>query len=283
MKQKFTLIAFACASALILFTSASQMSESPNGKVGKNGSPGEQTCLNGCHSSYTLNSGSGSVAINVVGVTNGEYVPGQSYTVEVTVAYAGRSLFGFGCEALLSSGANAGTLTAGSDSHTGNATVSGNSRRTVTQNQNSGAIANTKTWSFTWAAPAAGGDVTFYAAGLAANGNGNESSDYVYTTNLTLSSAVGVLEVDQADLALQVFPNPTQDLVQLNYTLQNSGTVEVQLFDVRGSLIRSMGKSNQGVGAVNQTFSIADLAAGTYCIQLRLDGQLMASRLVNKQ
>ncbi|MFM7730788.1 MAG: T9SS type A sorting domain-containing protein, partial [Flavobacteriales bacterium] len=122
-----------------------------------------------------------------------------------------------------------------------------------------------------------------YAVGNATDGNGNENNDYVYTTNLTLSPAVGVLEADQADLALQVFPNPTQDLIQLNYTLPNSGTVEVQLFDVRGSLIRSMGKSNQGVGAVNQTFSIADLAAGAYCIQLRLDGQLMASRLVNKQ
>ncbi|MBL0316088.1 MAG: hypothetical protein IPP69_10005 [Flavobacteriales bacterium] len=59
-------------------------------------------------------------------------------------------LFGFGFEALLSSGANAGTLTAGTGSHALNATVSGNSRKTITHLEDSGLVTGTKTWSFTW-------------------------------------------------------------------------------------------------------------------------------------
>ncbi|MBW3624913.1 MAG: hypothetical protein KY468_16045, partial [Armatimonadetes bacterium] len=40
------------------------------------------------------------------------------------------------------------------------------------------------TWSFQWTAPPQGsGNVTFYAAGNAANGNSSASGDFIYTTN----------------------------------------------------------------------------------------------------
>jgi hypothetical protein len=175
----------------VVMMSMSSSEDSPDGKAGHNGSPGEQTCAKStCHTSYTLNSGPGSVSITAPGMTNWQYVPGQTYTINVTVAQNSMPLFGFGFEALLSSGANAGTLTAGTGSHALNATVSGNSRKTITHLEDSGLVTGTKTWSFTWVAPANGAAVTFYAAGNAANNSSSDSGDYIYTTSQAVTAVV---------------------------------------------------------------------------------------------
>lgn len=204
------------------------------GKAGSNGSPGEGTCASGsCHNSFALNSGTGSVAISVVGLINGNmYVPGQTYQVSVTVQQQGIGLFGFGIEALQASGANAGTWTAASDSHILNATVSGNSRATVAHIDNTGFNSNTRTWSFSWTAPVNEIPVTMYAAGNAANGTGSTGGDYIYTTSLSLMPApplqapvieyTGSLVICEGEsVALSVQPEPG-----VSYTWQNSqGTV----------------------------------------------------------
>ncbi|MFM9985833.1 MAG: choice-of-anchor V domain-containing protein, partial [Flavobacteriales bacterium] len=191
MKQRkfFTLMAMALSFGLMSMASYSE--DNDDGRAGHNGSPGEMTCAKStCHTSFTLNSGPGSVSINAVGMTNWHYVPGQTYTIEVTVAQTNFGLFGFGFEALLGSGANAGTLTPGLDNHALNATVLGNSRKTITHDLDDGLSPNSHTFTFTWLAPATAVPVTFYAAGNAANDNNSDQGDYIYTTSQALTPAV---------------------------------------------------------------------------------------------
>jgi Secretion system C-terminal sorting domain len=194
MKGKKNWIAMLLLSSVFLMSMTSDIShydDDEDGKAGHNGSPGEQTCAkSNCHNTYTLNSGTGSVSISVAGMTNWQYVPGQTYNVSVTVAQNNVSLFGFGFEALLSSGANAGTLTAGVGSHALNSTVNANSRKTITHLLDAGTSANSHTFTFTWVAPTNGAAVTFYAAGNAANNNGGDSGDYIYTTSQALTAVV---------------------------------------------------------------------------------------------
>lgn len=171
--------------------SSGHYEESDDGKAGHNGSPGELTCAKStCHTTYTLNSGPGSVSISAPGMANWQYTPGQSYSISVTIAQTSMPLFGFGFEALLASGANAGTLTAGTGSHTLNATVSGNSRKTVTHLLDAGLTTGSHTFTFTWVAPASGAAVTFYAAGNAANNNGTKLGDYIYTTSQAVTAII---------------------------------------------------------------------------------------------
>jgi hypothetical protein len=187
--QKLIVIAGMICTATLLSMSGTYSEENSNGKAGHNGSPGEQTCAkSSCHDTFAVNSGPGEVVIETPGMTNWQYIPGQTYTINVTVSQANRSLFGFGFEALLSSGANAGTLTAGVGSHALNATVLGNSRRTITQLNDAGASANQHTFSFTWVAPSTAEPVTFYAAGNAASNNNSDSNDYIYTTSQAVSA-----------------------------------------------------------------------------------------------
>jgi uncharacterized protein (TIGR03437 family) len=136
------------------------------------GAPGEQTCAR-CHSGAA---GSGSVKITT---TSASYTPGVKQRLTVTVADPTMRRWGFQLTP------TAGTL----------ATVDANVRlNSQYANQTSAGSRNGTTGSVTfevdWTPPAtAANKITIYAAGLAANGNGNTSGDLTYTTSLELSAA----------------------------------------------------------------------------------------------
>ncbi len=158
--------------------------------AGRTGAPlsattSETTC-SACHGAPVAG---GRVSI----LTPTEYVPGQTYTIKVTVAdptpaSATRTLaWGFELTSIKSSDYSmAGSYTPASD--TGTAT--GNSRTYIGQSASGlfEAQPDSASWSFQWTAPAQGaGTVTFYAAGLAADGNGTRNAaDHTYTTSASV-------------------------------------------------------------------------------------------------
>jgi len=230
MKKPLLVLFAALMVAFGLTSMTSNNAEYSAGKAGSNGSPGEGTCASGsCHNNFALNSGGGSVSISVVGLVNGNlYVPGDTYEVNVTVQQQSVGLFGFGLESLQASGANAGSWTPGADSHILNATISGNSRATVTHIDNSGFASNTRTWTFSWTAPANEIPVTMYAAGNAANADNGDNGDYIYTASLNLMPAPalatpvieyagGLVICEDESVALAV-----QSQAGISYTWQNS-------------------------------------------------------------
>ena len=230
MKKNHYVFIVLASIAAGLMSMTSNNAEYSAGKAGSNGSPGEGTCASGsCHNSFALNSGPGDVDVVISGLGAGNlYVPGQTYNVSVTVSQNGFGLFGFGLESLQSSGANAGTFSPGTDSHLLNANVGGNSRTTIAHIDNSGFSTGSRTWSFTWTAPSTPIPVTMYAAGNAANNNGGDGGDYIYTTSLELLPApaleapvvqyLGDLVICEGEsLVLSVDPQ-----TGINYSWENS-------------------------------------------------------------
>lgn len=276
--KKFYHLTFALGTAGVLFFAGI---DSDNGKAGATGSPGENNCRN-CHSTYALNSSLGSIAISST-MTNWEYVPGQTYQISVTVAQTGKNLFGLGFEALLPSGANAGTLTAGTGTTIKNATVSGNSRRNVVHQLNGGASAGTHTFTFTWAAPATDvGPITFYAAGDACNGNGSDTGDYVYTSSQVVNPApTGIIEEAIAPFTFSFYPNPTTEIITVNYALEQSAKVNTTIYDLTGKQIHAE-STNRFPGSQQQSIDVSNLPAGTYLISLNVNGNSTTKRFVKK-
>lgn len=168
---------------IIVFAVFTSEQMSDNGKAAKTGSPNEVYC-DDCHGDFTRNTGGGSITLTSPSMTGFQYTPGQTYNMSVTVSRSGNSLFGIGLEALTSANQNAGTLniTDAASTQIKSATAGGVSRRNIVHTLDGGATANSKVFNFSWTAPAAGtGNVTFYFAGVAGDGDGNESGDYVYS------------------------------------------------------------------------------------------------------
>lgn len=285
MKNRFTIPSFfILASSLFLF-SAQNNQEDPDGKAGATGSPNEVTCADAdCHATYILNSGTGSITISSSDLVNWEYVPGETYTISVTLAKSGLDLFGIGFEALKSNGDNAGTLVAGTDTQIKNKNVGGFQRKSITHDDGTGASADSHTFTFTWHAPTANvGTITFYAAGNACNDNGNENGDYVYTTTQQVSVAVGVYEINRNENLLEVFPNPATNQLTVVQHLNTGGKISFRLFDQRGALVRDFERINHDSGELRRTYDISMLSPGIYMLQTSVDGNTVASKVIEKK
>ncbi len=156
--------------------------------------PTELTCQ-GCHSSFPLNSGPGTLTISGLPAT---YALNQEVTVTITLNQADRLRYGFQATALDDLGRRAGDLTVTEADRTrivdGTGALAG---RQYIEHSAGGFMpngTNQNSWTFKWKAPAQSvGRVTFYVAGNAANGNSNNAIDYIYVTNASVQAAAAAL------------------------------------------------------------------------------------------
>ena len=183
----------------------------PAPPVAVTGAPDEGTCV-GCHYTYDLNSGFGTVYITGLPTV---YTPGQTYTGTITVADPLQQRWGFELTAIDKSmtSANVGTLDVSnpqvSTRRTGT-TDSGYSRIYLSHYWAGGAAIDgsypgqksSASWNFTWTAPAAtAGDISFFAAGNAAEGGVSPEYDYIRTTSFVSHAPTGITALSSyADL-----------------------------------------------------------------------------------
>ncbi|HEX9951533.1 MAG TPA: choice-of-anchor V domain-containing protein [Rubricoccaceae bacterium] len=235
-----------------------------------------QTCsTSGCHDSYALNSGTGSVSVSVPSAVQ----PGQTVPVTVTVvntttpapgSATGRRQ-GFEIAARDASGAITGTSTV-TDAANTRATFGAD--RTITHTTTG---TTRSSWTFNWTAPNAPATVRFTAAGNAANGGdlngsgGNSAGDYIYTTAQTVS--VGGLAAGDAPeaaprLALGApHPNPVRTgVAALRLTLAEAADVRVRLVDGRGRTVRVVADERRAAGANTLLVRTDGLAPGLYFV-----------------
>lgn len=152
----------------------------------RTGAPGENTC-NTCHNG-ALNDGVGTLSI--VGVPS-SYVPGQAYSLSVTLSRTGQSRWGFELTCLKTSDNSAAgsstntTLLTTTQVSSGKTYISQTTQNVPNDGTFAGVFNGPVTWSFQWTAPAAGaGQVRFYAVGVACDNDGDAGSgDLVYTTS----------------------------------------------------------------------------------------------------
>lgn len=197
----------------------------PDGRAGN--PPGNMTCkTSGCHNSFALNSGDGSFSIDGV---PGEYTPGNTYTITVTLSDPGQKRWGFELTVLEGSNQQAGAIIVTDNTNTQLSDNMGTNPDYIKQ-RSAGTFAGTNdgpvSWSFDWIAPdAAAGDVTFYAAGNAANNNGTASGDYIYTT--TASSSAPPPPAPTADFSAA----PTSGCAPLSVDFTDLSTGEITQWD----------------------------------------------------
>lgn len=281
MLQRKSLLALAVPATVVL--TAGAMSD--DGRAGRTGSPGETTCHN-CHNDFTANSGGGSVVLGSTNMTGWEYVPGTNYHMTATVSRAGNQLFGIGLEALSASNTNAGTLviTDAESTQIKNAVVNGVSRRNVVHTLNGGVGNGSKTFQFDWNAPSSNiGNVTFYFAGVAANGDGNEEvGDYVYNSSQVVTPALNTgMEDLSLDAVIRVQPNPVTDRIILSYGLAAADRVTADLYDVSGALVRSLVNAERGSGRHVETITgLSDLPPGVLMLRTAIGGKVQVTRIV---
>jgi len=164
------------------------------------GSIGAESTCQGCHSGNALNSGTTVELINAPDF----YVAGQTYTFTVrlsstqTTGNANR-VWSFELTAVnQADGSGAGTFSnvanQGTDIITGSGSYSTRQYIRESTNDRQG-TASPQTWDVQWTAPDPGvGAVGFYATGLAGNGTGGTSGDWVATASKVMADVTATEE-----------------------------------------------------------------------------------------
>ena len=148
------------------------------------GAPNENNCTS-CHVGSPLNTAPGTLTISGLPAN---YLPNQQIPITVTLNHPDAIIFGFQLTGIDSEGRGVGTYQLPMQSPPQTQTVNalaGGFIRTYVEQTVDGTIPTqfgTKSWTFNWTAPATRvGKVSFYAAGNAANSNGNTDGDFIYT------------------------------------------------------------------------------------------------------
>jgi len=184
------------ALVLILFVTVVAYAKITGPDSGYTNAPGDLGNCTACHDTFhDPNVGPGSIRMTGVPAI---YTPGQQYTVVVIVQQNNRQRFGFQLTALDKNGNRAGTLaTLGSDTRVNEETGAG--ARQYIEHTDVGTFPNgtaSRTWQVRWTAPSTDiGTVRFWFAGNAANGDGTNQEDYIYTSSASSDSPTSVVTI----------------------------------------------------------------------------------------
>ncbi|MFL0204943.1 choice-of-anchor V domain-containing protein [Tenacibaculum maritimum] len=136
---------------------------------------------------------------------------------------------------------------------------------------------NLKTWSFKWRSPSTSESlVKFYAAAVAANGNGvNDSGDKVVLATTGSIQSLGIEEAKRLNFSMH--PNPSSEKEVTVQLPTEISTAKVDVYDISGKFIKS-----EEVSSRKDKITVKDLSRGTYIFRVAADGKLGAQQFIKE-
>ena len=252
---------------LIPFLAFVLMSQSAGRTAGFNtGSPGDSgnTCTQ-CHSGGSF-TGTPSITTNIPATG---YALNTDYTISLNLAGTNAPRVGYQLTAeKISNNSKAGSFTAGS-----NAQVFNNNNH-VTHTSPLGTGGNFSL-DITWKSPATDqGEIKFYAAINAVDGNGSTSGDNVFTTS---SSGVSVLGISEAKrLSFEMYPNPASEELKIQLPIDSDNAV-VEFYDYIGRLALS-----KKISKTSNNINIQELSSGVYILKVLANDKIGTQKFIKK-
>jgi len=108
---------------------------------------------------------------------------------------------------------------------------------------------------------------------------GNFSSNTYYFDNFTASNLVGINEFEPFE-SFKTFPNPSTDIVNFSYHLENTSDVQLSLQDVTGKTIKLINYPAQSAGSQMLNLNVRDLNPGVYIYSLTSDTRRSTGKVV---
>lgn len=108
---------------------------------------------------------------------------------------------------------------------------------------------------------------------------GQVDIDFVAFGSDAVSSTSNPTEIKN----VSVFPNPTRDMLTIDYALQQSGQIDISIIDGVGRQVMNNFPSNRGIGNQREEISLEALPIGIYQVCLKFNGKIAESITVVKQ
>lgn len=89
-----------------------------------------------------------------------------------------------------------------------------------------------------------------------------------YLLKMNADGAVSVANSNQTQLEVNLWPNPTKEQVNIQFTLKKPSSVQIELLDIQGTLKRSQKIDSGKTGINTYLFDLNDLASGLYFLRI---------------
>jgi hypothetical protein len=241
--KKFYALGLLVVIAIVFQSNVKYSSIPPEGYTGASG----DYCVD-CHSSFALNSG-GSVTAS--GLPTGTYTAGTSYpfTIAISHSVADRKRWGFSIAAVDNSGNALGTFST-TNSHAINNGAELSHFSAVVTASSSSYTYTSLTWTAPTSFPTSNHNVTFYYVGNAANNDGTNQNDYIYS-----GSKLVALPIAMKSFTASVQNNN----VRLNW--ETSTEINSDYFDIEKS---DNGQTYYSIGKINASGNTTTSHAYTF-------------------
>ena len=279
-KIYFFFVCILVVAASLLLDNTNTHSRSNGSPESASGSPSDGvTCAkSGCHA------GTASAQDNMItsNIPAAGYIPGQTYTITVSITQAGISKFGFSISPQNSSGAVLGSLVI---TNTAQTQLKNVGHQYVTHTSGGNAGTGSKTWSFDWIAPTVGtGAVPFYAAVNATNANGTSSGDQIYTDVYTVEEDITTgIQANMNDVDFAVFPNPVEgNTAQVSFNDNASSTSRIRVMSLNGTVVNEISHNATSNGNQHAALNLENLAKGVYFVEVQNGLGTNMSRIIRR-
>ncbi|MBI5169438.1 MAG: T9SS type A sorting domain-containing protein [Candidatus Eisenbacteria bacterium] len=149
-----------------------------------------------------------------------------------------------------------------------------------------------RSWTFSWKAPAVVGTSNFYAIGLSTDGSGDESGDqwnwYGGVVNtafpIVVANAAGVEDEGALTWLAPPSPNPCVGRSVVSFSLAAPTHVRLELLDTAGRVVRtltdaSLPAGRQSVSWDRRSATGARAAAGVYFVRMSTPQRVLTTRV----
>lgn len=119
------------------------------------------------------------------------------------------------------------------------------------------------------------------------DGNDMASSTLYYQTNvpwvrLNFDPAVGVEEKYANDLSAVVYPNPTNGMTTVNFSMNSASDVTVTVSDITGKVVEVLMNETAVLGEQTLSFDAASYASGAYLVKIAAEGSVVTRKFMKK-
>ncbi|MFA6980887.1 MAG: YCF48-related protein [Ignavibacteriaceae bacterium] len=125
-------------------------------------------------------------------------------------------------------------------------------------------------------------DGTLYSSTIDPNGNawfGGDSSGIFTNRNWVGIEEEKDVSIKSYELK-QNYPNPFNPCTNINYTLSNSATVKLEIYDVLGRKVSKLVDATQSAGSYDVTFDADKLSGGVYFYTLNVNGKINSKKMI---
>ena len=91
---------------------------------------------------------------------------------------------------------------------------------------------------------------------------------------------IGIPMFFEPTFGITVFPNPTSDQVNLNYSLSSAGRIDISLYDNIGQKLATLQVERQPPGEHSFRFMLSEYPAGIYFVRLQVGDEIVTKKIV---